>query len=41
MPLLSQPRREFYLHQIRISTNAVLQFNYSAGHGMSVWKWYI
>ena len=41
MPLLSQPHREFYLHQIRISTNAVLQFNYSAGHGMSVWKWYI
>jgi hypothetical protein len=32
-------RQELYLHQIRIS-NAVLQFNFSAGRGLTLWKWY-
>jgi hypothetical protein len=29
---------ELYLHQIRIST-AVLQFDISAGYGLTVWRW--
>jgi hypothetical protein len=31
---------ELYLHQIRIST-AVLQFDISAGYGLTVWRWYV
>jgi hypothetical protein len=37
MPLT---RSGIYLHQIRTSTNAVLQFDHNA-HGLVVWKWYV
>lgn len=38
--VMSFSRQELYLHQIRIS-NAVLQFNISAGRGLALWKWYV
>ena len=38
MPLIHSSSR-VYLHQVRTSTNAVLQFDHRRGYGLTVWKW--